>query len=73
MLLCVSVCMCVYLFRAADWLFSHPDDLDFAVAQALGGGSGGGSGGAVAEVTAVDPLSQRGRLNNINGMTISLK
>ena len=31
--------------RAADWLFSHADDLDAAVAQALGQGGGGGSGG----------------------------
>ena len=31
--------------RAADWLFSHADDLDAAVAQALGQGGGGGGGG----------------------------
>lgn len=42
------------LERAADWLFSHMDDLDSAVAAAkaaaAGGGStaaGGGGGGAV--------------------------
>ena len=33
------------LERAADWLFSHSDDLDSAVAQALGEGGGGGGGG----------------------------
>ena len=32
--------------RAADWLMSHMDDLDAAVAEALGGGGGGGGGGA---------------------------
>ena len=38
--------------RAADWLFSHMDDLDAAVAAvnqegaAAGGGGGGGGGGA---------------------------
>ena len=32
------------LERAADWLFSHADDLDSAVAEALGGGGGGGGG-----------------------------
>ena len=31
--------------RAADWLMSHMDDLDAAVAEALGGGGGGGGGG----------------------------
>ena len=31
--------------RAADWLFSHSDDLDAAVAEVLGGGGGGGGGG----------------------------
>ena len=34
--------------RAADWLFSHVDDLDRAVDEALGGGGGGGGGGGVA-------------------------
>ena len=33
------------LERAADWLFSHSDDLDGAVAQVMGGGGGGGGGG----------------------------
>ena len=33
------------LERAADWLFSHMDDLDSAVAAALSGGGGGGVGG----------------------------
>lgn len=35
--------------RAADWLFSHMDDLDSAVEAALGGGAaaaGGGGAGA---------------------------
>ena len=61
----LHVFLCL-VFRAADWLFSHPDDLDFAVAQALGGGGRGGGGaasglpaGASVEVE-VDPLTQRG-------------
>ena len=33
------------LERAADWLFSHSDNLDAAVAEAMGGGGGGGGGG----------------------------
>ena len=33
------------LERAADWLFSHADDLDGAVAEVLSGGGGGGGGG----------------------------
>jgi ubiquitin carboxyl-terminal hydrolase 5/13 len=45
------------LERAADWLFSHADDMDAAVAQALGegsgGGGGGGGGGGAAEEAAV--------------------
>mmetsp|Transcript_67027 Transcript_67027/g.187406 ORF Transcript_67027/g.187406 Transcript_67027/m.187406 type:complete len:831 (+) Transcript_67027:144-2636(+) len=32
--------------RAADWLFSHVDDLDGAVAALSAGGGGGGGGGA---------------------------
>ena len=45
--------------RAADWLFSHPDDLDFAVAQVLGNSSGEGASGDKV-VAEVDPLTQRG-------------
>eukprot|EP01032_Pedospumella_encystans_P014206 gene14206-16332_t len=36
--------------RAADWLFSHADDLDAAVAQVLSGASSG-AGGATASTT----------------------
>jgi ubiquitin carboxyl-terminal hydrolase 5/13 len=42
--------------RAADWLFSHSDDLDGAIAAlsapATGGGGGGGGGGAGGEAAA---------------------
>ena len=47
--------------RAADWLFSHSDDLDGAVAQlsaGAGGGSGGGSGGGGS--TATPPVDGPG-------------
>ena len=40
--------------RAADWLFSHADDLDAAVAAVDGGGGGGGEGGGAAPVPALD-------------------
>ena len=48
------------LERAADWLFSHSDDLDSAVAQALGGGSGssGGGGGGGDEAPVDDGPGQ---------------
>ncbi|KAJ1407012.1 hypothetical protein B484DRAFT_456680 [Ochromonadaceae sp. CCMP2298] len=38
--------------RAADWLFSHMDDLDAAVAEMMGGAGAGGAGGAEAGVGA---------------------
>jgi ubiquitin carboxyl-terminal hydrolase 5/13 len=45
------------LERAADWIFSHPDELDAAVAAMAaggGGGSGSGSGGAAAPSATLD-------------------
>jgi len=47
--------------RAADWLFSHPDDLDFAVDQVLGGSSGDAPTSGGESTAEVDPLSQQGK------------
>jgi ubiquitin carboxyl-terminal hydrolase 5/13 len=44
------------LERAADWLFSHADDLDGAV-DALGGGGGGGGGGGAGPAAAEAPTA----------------
>lgn len=40
--------------RAADWLFSHMDDLPAAIAAVKGGG-GGGAGGGDAAAAGGDP------------------
>ncbi len=79
----VSMCMCVLgcvaqacggnVERAADWLFSHTDDLDSAVASvmqaAAGGAAGGGNAGearapllvAYALLGFIDPRSGSSR------------
>ncbi len=41
-------------FRAADWLFSHAEDLDQAVAQAFGEGAAEGGAAASGDVSADD-------------------
>lgn len=48
--------------RAADWLFSHSDDLDGAVARlsAAAGAGAGGSGGGGGGSTTASPLSVDG-------------
>jgi len=40
--------------RAADWLFSHADDLDGAVAALGGGGGGAPAGGAAPQAQALE-------------------
>jgi len=45
------------LERAADWLFSHMDDLDTAVAQALGGGGGAAPPAEAGAGSAEEPVN----------------
>jgi len=44
--------------RAADWLFSHADDLDGAVAALGGGGGGGGAAGGGTETPCEDGVGE---------------
>ena len=49
------------LERAADWLFSHADDLDAAVAQALGEGGAAAVAAAAAATAAAATAAPRRR------------
>jgi len=61
--------------RAADWLFSHADDLDGAVASlasgaaAAGGGGGGGGASAVAEDDGPSTYTLRAMVSHIGKNT----